>query len=162
LPRRGDVAVFIQPVTGDTMIKRVIGLPGDTILVQGGRLFINGEAAETSPPELIRRRAYPDRPQVAEREAERLPGGYAHTILNLTDVGELDEFGPYVVPAGHVFMMGDNRDNSLDSRWPGMGPVPIENLIGRAEIVHVTGPGCEGRENGFDCPIPRWLRPLHN
>lgn len=161
LPRRGDVVVFIHPITGDTMIKRAIGLPGDTIAVRDGALWINGEAAETTEPVLLMRAVHPEGREWAQRSEETLPDGVTHAIHNLTNGGEFDEFGPYVVPAGHVFFMGDNRDNSLDSRWDGMGPVPIENLIGRAELVYFAGGSC-GRDPTVACPMERWMRPLHH
>lgn len=162
LPRRGDVAVFIHPRSGETMIKRLIGLPGDTIEVRNGALFINGEAAPMSPAELRVRRAYPGAQEWTQRAEETLPGGVAHAVHSLTPVGDFDNFGPYRVPDGHLFFMGDNRDNSLDSRWDGMGPVPIENLIGRAEIIYATAIDPCARDNAVSCTLPRWLRPLHH
>ncbi|MEZ5994995.1 MAG: signal peptidase I [Hyphomonadaceae bacterium] len=162
LPRRGDVVVFIHPVTGETMIKRAIGLPGDVIEMRDGALWINGEAAETTAPRLLLRRVRPRGREWAERSEEALPGGYVHAIHNLTRNGRFDDFGPYVVPPGQIFFMGDNRDNSLDSRWEGMGPAPMENLIGRAEIVYATQlSGC-GRDPTVSCPMRRWMRPLHH
>lgn len=160
LPERGDVVVFIHPVSGDTMIKRAIGLPGDVIEMRGGALWINGEPVEESARETILRRAHGRGREWAERYEEYLPGGHPHSTFNLTDAAPLDDFGPYEVPARHVFFMGDNRDNSLDSRWQGMGPVPMENLIGRAEIVYATALSCRGGDAA--CPMPRWLRPLHH
>jgi signal peptidase I len=161
MPRRGDVAVFIHPRTGDTMIKRIIGLPGDVIELRGGALWINGEQAHTTPPQVLMRRAMPERRREwAEQSEETLPGGITHAVNNLTHAGNFDDFGPYTVPEGHFFAMGDNRDNSLDSRWNGMGPAPMENLIGRAELVYWVNPGCAG--GGAACPMPRWLRPLHH
>lgn len=160
LPRRGDVVVFIHPRSGETLIKRAIGLPGDSIEVRGGALYINGERAPTTAPQLIMRRAHPDMRQWAQRYEETLPGGVRHGVLNLTDRGDLDAFGPYVVPDGHIFFMGDNRDNSLDSRWQGMGSVPVENLIGRAEIIYATRVDPCGRDATIACTMPRWLRPL--
>jgi signal peptidase I len=161
LPRRGDVIVFVHPRSGETIIKRAVGLPGDTIEVRDGALWINGAAAETTEPVVLMRRVYPDGGrEYAERSEEQLPDGYAHTIHNLTNGAPLDEFGPYVVPEGYIFMMGDNRDNSLDSRWEGMGPVPMENLIGRAEVVYATR-SC-GNDHTVACPMDRWMRPLHH
>lgn len=162
LPRRGDVVVFIHPRTGETLIKRAIGLPGDVIEVREGALSINGELLPTSSPrQLLLRRVHPGGGrQWAQRYEEQLPGGVPHAIYNLADGAPLDNFGPYVVPEGHIFFMGDSRDNSLDSRWGGMGPAPIENLIGRAEIVYATAI-C--RDDGATaCPMPRWMRPLHH
>ncbi|HYD87031.1 MAG TPA: signal peptidase I [Vitreimonas sp.] len=162
LPRRGDVVVFIHPRSGETMIKRLIGLPGDMIEVRAGALFINGEAAAVSQPELLLRRAHPGVREWTQRAEEQLPGGAAHAVHSLTAAGDFDTFGPYRVPADHLFFMGDNRDNSLDSRWDGMGPVPVENLIGRAEIVYATRIDPCARDASFACSMPRWLRPLHH
>lgn len=159
-PRRGDVAVFVHPVSGETMIKRVIGLPGDVIEVRDGRLVINGEPAAITAPELLMRRVHPRGREWAERYDETLPGGLTHAVQNLTAGGRFDEFGPFTVPAQHFFAMGDNRDNSLDSRWEGMGPAPFENLIGRAELVYYVNPGCG--DPTVACPMPRWMRPLHH
>lgn len=161
-PRRGDVIVFIHPRSGETMIKRLIGLPGDVIQLRNGALFINGEAAQTSPAELMVRRAYPGAQEWTQRAEETLPDGVAHAVHSLTPVGDFDNFGPYRVPDGHLFFMGDNRDNSLDSRWDGMGPVPIENLIGRAEIIYATKIDACERDATIACSLPRWLRPLHH
>ena len=161
LPRRGDVAVFIHPQTGDTMIKRLIGLPGDTIEVVEGELVINGERLPVTEPTTLLRLANPEGlREFAQRREETLPGGITHSIHNLTDGGHFDTFGPYTVPEGHLFFMGDNRDNSLDSRWEGMGPVPLENLIGRAELVYATAT-CR-QDPTVACPMPRWMRPLHH
>ena len=136
-PKRGDVVVFKLPRDNSTdYIKRVIGLPGDEITVRGGVLFINGK-------EVPRRRiadfvtqedAGPPRPIPAYEET--LPSGVKYTVLDSEANGPFDNVGPYKVPAEHYFMMGDNRDNSTDSRasW-GVGYVPFENLIGRAEII---------------------------
>lgn len=161
LPRRGDVVVFVHPVSGETLIKRAIGLPGDVIEVRDGMLSINGVRAPTTEPTLLRRIAQPEgRREVAQRFEETLPDGYTHAAHNLMSGSPLDEFGPYTVPAGHIFMMGDNRDNSLDSRWSGMGPVPIENLIGRAEVIYATS--LRRCDPAMACPMERWMRPLHH
>lgn len=159
-PHRGDVAVFVHPHTGVTMIKRIVGLPGDVIEVRDGELWINSTHAEISAPQLLIRAAHPYGREWAQRREERLPGGASHSVINLTDGGRFDAFGPYTVPEGHVFAMGDNRDNSLDSRWDGMGPVPMENLIGRAELVYYAS-GCR-HDPAVACPMQRWLKPLHH
>ena len=158
LPERGDVVVFIHPITGDTMIKRAIGLPGDVIEMRQGRLWLNGAEVRTTPPSLVRRQAHNGPFETAQRSEEALPDGYTHAVHDLTPVGALDNFGPRRVPEGHIFFMGDNRDNSLDSR-AAMGPVPVENLIGRAELVYFVMPGCDHRG---DCPMSRWMQPLHH
>jgi signal peptidase I len=162
LPQRGDVVVFIHPVTNAVMIKRAIGLPGDVIELREGVLVINGGAVDTTERRLLMRAVHPNGREWAQRYEETLPGGLTHAVHNLTDAGMLDNFGPYTVPEGHLFFMGDNRDNSLDSRWDGMGPVPIENLIGRAEVTYATGLSACGRDPTVSCPMQRWMRPLHH
>ena len=137
LPKRGDVAVFKVPRDNATdYIKRIVGLPGDRVQMKGGQLFINGEVAS--------RRLLGDfvaqdtgmRVQV-RRFTETLPGGRMHDIVKMTDVGGLNDTVEFKVPADHVFAMGDNRDNSSDSRDPsgGVGFIPVENLVGRAEFI---------------------------
>ncbi len=160
-PRRGDVVVFIHPQDGRVMIKRLIGLPGDRIALRGGALWINGAPAETSEGHSLVRRAHEQGLESAIRYEETLPGGLRHAVHQFPDGAIYDEFGPYVVPEGYYFFMGDNRDNSLDSRWAGMGPVPFENLIGRAETVYFAARFCN-RATGVTCPQPRWFRPLHD
>ena len=165
LPKRGDVVVFVHPVTGEVLIKRAVGLPGDTIEVRSGFLWVNGVKAEVSGGQNVMRLSSQEGRQsneLAQRYEERLPGGYTHTIDLMPYLyNSLDSFGPYVVPEGHIFFMGDNRDNSKDSRAPDEGPAPIENLIGRAEVVYWVNPfpHCGG---DTACPMPRWLRPLHH
>jgi signal peptidase I len=152
-PKRGDVAVFWVPSESEDLIKRVIGIPGDRIEVRDGQVILNGKplprkkiapvsiplspnspcrTVSTSPAETGGACLYP-----AWRES--LPGGPTYTVLDQVDQGPADDFGPVVVPPGHVFMMGDNRDDSLDSRFPvaagGIGLIPFENLVGRAEFL---------------------------
>jgi signal peptidase I len=138
-PKRGDIIVFKLPRDGETdYIKRLIGLPGDKVQVIKGRLYINGAIVERTPlPPYAMTDGGPA--NVAHYE-ETLPGGVKHEIIQLNgDDGEYDNTGVYTVPPGNYFMMGDNRDNSLDSRVPpereGVGYVPFENLIGRAEVI---------------------------
>jgi signal peptidase I len=142
-PTRGDVVVFKLPRDNSTdYIKRVIGLPGGEITVRGGALFINGK-------EVPRRRvadfvtqedAGPPRPIPAYEET--LPNGVKYTVLDSESNGALDNVGPYKVPAEHSFMMGDDRDNSTDSRALGqVGYVPFENLVGRAALLFSTSSG---------------------
>ena len=136
-PERGDIAVFKLPTDNKTdYIKRIIGLPGDRIQVREGRLHVNGE-------QVVRRRVadfieideYGRIHRTAQFD-ETLSNGRTHRILEHTDQGQLDNTPVYVVPEGHYFAMGDNRDNSLDSRvLGGVGFVPAENLVGRAEIL---------------------------
>lgn len=140
-PKRGDIAVFKLPSDGSTdYIKRVIGLPGDKIQMIEGRLFINGVIVPREETTKVKTLD----PMGHESEVltynETLPGGVTHRIIELQgDRGYLDNTDVYSVPPGNYFMMGDNRDNSTDSRVPpeqkGVGFVPLENFVGRAEMV---------------------------
>ncbi len=133
-PERGDVAVFKHPTSNVDYIKRVIGLPGDRIQVRDGQLFINGDAV---PRELV---GALDDVDVTEQNRpvdvyeETLPNGVKYTTLDLSPQTSGDNTREFTVPEGHYFMMGDNRDNSNDSRF-GVGFVPLENFVGRANIV---------------------------
>lgn len=131
-PKRGDVVVFKLPRDNSTdYIKRVIGLPGDQIQVTDGVLSINGKEVEH---EKIGDWVDDDGVRYDEIE-ETLPNGVSYTTLD-RGAGSLDNTQVYEVPAGHYFMMGDNRDNSTDSRVLGaVGYVPFENLVGRAEVI---------------------------
>jgi len=158
LPERGDVVVFKRPGEDVDWVKRVIGLPGDTIAVDEGRLVINGReilrqsegmigvpvspnspcrVAPGATPEIVRQ----DGDLLCRYPAfrERLPNGRSWLVFDQTDDARGDHFGPVKVPAGHVFLMGDNRDDSLDSRYPpaegGLGPVPIDYLVGKATFA---------------------------
>jgi len=140
LPARGDVVIFKKPGdTGTTLIKRVIGLPGDRIQMVHGRLMINGHmvpliAQGTGNVEDAHGDRYP-----VGKFTEILPGGVRHTIFKVRWDGPLDDTGVYAVPANCIFAMGDNRDNSLDSRVSpaegGAGFVPVENLVARADVM---------------------------
>jgi signal peptidase I len=139
LPERGDVAVFKLPSDGRTdYIKRVVGLPGDRIQVKDGTLYINGEPAQRARVE-----NFIDGITEIKQYRESMPtGGRTYSVLDITQNGSLDNTGVYEVPARHVFAMGDNRDNSLDSRvLHDVGFIPVENLIGRAEIIFFSTNG---------------------
>ncbi len=136
-PQRGDVIVFKRPTdTRIDFIKRLIGLPGDRIQVRSGRLYINSKMVEREAVGM-QRVASPEGGNESIMEyIETLPNGVMHRIYEESDSGPLDNTDEYVVPANHYFMMGDNRDNSQDSRvMDVVGYVPSENLVGRADII---------------------------
>ncbi|SDQ96276.1 signal peptidase I Serine peptidase. MEROPS family S26A [Rhizobiales bacterium GAS191] len=140
LPQYGDVVVFRLPRDPDQVyVKRAIGLPGDRIQMRAGRLWINSTMLKLREDGTGTVESEDGNEVTAPRFVETLPNGREHPIFKLDAVGSLDDTRVFVVPAGHVFMMGDNRDNSLDSRVAatagGVGFVPVENLIGRAEVV---------------------------
>src|ERR1700675_1930403 len=139
-PKRGDVVVFRWP--GDrsqAWVKRVVGLPGDRIQMRQGQLFINDRAAELKPDGIGQAEDDNGGVEPAYRYVETLPNGVSHAIFKLRDNGRLDNTPRVTVAADHLFVMGDNRDNSADSRVPvregGVGLLPMDNLIGRADAV---------------------------
>ncbi|MBL4784449.1 MAG: signal peptidase I [Cohaesibacteraceae bacterium] len=136
-PERGDVIVFKLPKDNETdYIKRLIGLPGDRIQMKEGVLHINGTAVKKERIEDFVEIDDFGNEQVVKRYRETLPNGVVHTTLDLRENGILDNTIVYKVPKGHYFFMGDNRDNSTDSRVTSfVGYVPFENLIGKAEIT---------------------------
>lgn len=165
LPRRGDVAVFKLPRDGTTdYIKRIIGLPGDRIQVRNGILHVNGQPVrrELLGPFTVEG----DGPRITVRRyRETLPGpdgqpGVSHDILEQTDEGPFDNTIEFRVPEGHVFAMGDNRDNSLDSRaMNAVGFIPVENLVGRAEFIFFSVDGSAAWWEVWAWPFAiRWSR----
>ncbi|NOD32520.1 signal peptidase I [Ruegeria atlantica] len=160
-PERGDVIVFRHPVTGRDYIKRLIGLPGDRIQVRNGQIILNGTPVPQQPDGVFTEIAEPQGPQrlrprcengpvgiggtcEKSRLIETLPNGVSYDVLNIGNQAS-DNTGIYTVPEGHYFFMGDNRDNSSDSRLPqsagGVGYVPYENLIGRADRIMFSSAG---------------------
>ena len=140
-PDRGDVVVFKQPRNESVaFIKRVVGLPGDEIAVKGGILQINGVPVTRQHDDIG---TVTDGFSVMKYDdyIETLPEGTSHRIREMTDGGALDNTRVFTVPDGHYFMMGDNRDNSNDSRTSSVGLVPFENFIGKAQFLFFSHNG---------------------
>jgi signal peptidase I len=133
--RRGDVVAFRHPVTNSVWVKRLIGMPSDKIQMKQGRLYINGELVEREPVTKIHTEDFYGRETDVPTYKETLPGGVKHTIIEIQgDTGFNDNTQVFEVPPNNYFMMGDNRDNSTDSRVPtdqdGVGYVPDRNITG--------------------------------
>src|SRR6266404_4558218 len=129
-PRRGDIVVFYSPKDGKRLVKRVIGLPGDTVELRNELLVINGQLVDYASPDPAIAAQLPE----AERErgvfaTEKLPAS-PHAVMAIVGVPAMRTFGPVNVPEGHYFMMGDNRDDSFDSRY--FGTVARDQVVGRA------------------------------
>lgn len=139
-PKRGDVAVFKLPRDQKTdYIKRVIGLPGDEIQVLGGILYINGTAIPREQVEDYVGTDRAGRPIKVSQYRETLPNGVSYNILERSNTGFADNTPVYNVPAGNFFMMGDNRDDSTDSRFLNqVGYVPFDNFVGRADLIYFS------------------------
>jgi len=159
-PELGDVVVFRHPVNGSDFIKRLVGLPGDKVQMKNGVLQINGQAVRLTADGVFEEQFKPQgslgsKPRCENnpglgatcektRMTETFPNGVSHSILNIGDQSK-DNTGIYTVPEGHYFFMGDNRDNSTDSRFAqnagGVGFVPFENIIGRADRIMFSSAG---------------------
>jgi signal peptidase I len=159
LPERGDIVLFSHPFTGETLVKRVIGLPGDRIRLERGRLFLNGAAVPRREVRTYAYRQYDGPPVEVTEYEETLPGERSHLIILQSDNRPQETTGEYVVPAGHLFVMGDNRDNSADSRFPSLGYIPVENLIGRSRVILYSLHDCR-EEDGLTCAPRRYLTGL--
>ena len=148
-PRRGDVVVFFSPRDGQRLVKRVVGLPGDTIELRNNGLVLNGQAVGYQPivEERLRDLAVADR--ASSNFAMEQLAGQPHAVAAIPSVPARRDFGPCRVPEGHYFMMGDNRDNSFDSRY--FGPVERKRIVGQATAVALSF----DRENYW---FPRWRR----
>ena len=136
-PKRGDVVVFKLPTnTAIDYIKRIVAMPGERVQVINGRLYINGVRVEREAVGLVQEEDNRYETEALMEYIETLPGGIMHRIYEKSDNEVLDNTVEYKVPAGHYFVMGDNRDNSQDSRVQNLvGFVPYENLVGRADIL---------------------------
>ena len=167
-PKRGDVIVFKLPSdTSKDFIKRLVGLPGDTVQIKNGVLNINGKDVpkvkagtfENIECDDTRTRCHNVKYELYD---ETLPNGVKHHTLDRETDNEADNKGPFVVPEGHYFMMGDNRDNSIDSRFDpqtyrsGVGFVPYENLVGRADVIFYS---CASDEPGRCSWLTPWTWP---
>ena len=167
LPDRGDVAVFRWPRDNTTdYIKRIVGLPGDRVQMRAGQLYINGAQVPRQPAGEYMGRDGTD--FLARRYVETLspPGGGQHSILKMTEDGPANNTPEFRVPDGHVFAMGDNRDNSSDSRFGlhqnGVGFIPVQNLIGRAEFIFFSIDARAPWWQIWQWPFEiRWNRLLH-
>ena len=164
-PERGDVVVFRHPRDGVDYIKRLIGLPGDTVQVRNGIVWLNGTEVPQTPAGVFEEIMEPQGPQgraprcgndetvgmgavcAKDRATETLPNGVTHDVLNIVDgvANAADNTHVYTVPAGHYFFMGDNRDDSTDSRFPlnvgGVDMLPAAYLIGRADRIMFSSAG---------------------
>jgi signal peptidase I len=156
LPKRGDIAVFRSPGGGGDFIKRVVGLPGDRVALRGGTVILNGQPVAREAQGFV---AIPISPNTPCRVApgatpmpsndaracrypayrERLPGGRDWLVLDQVELAQGDHVAELTVPAGRLLLLGDNRDDSLDSRFPvpsgGVGLVPLDHLVGRASLI---------------------------
>ena len=165
-PERGDVVVFRHPVTGRDFIKRLIGVPGDTVQMEDGQIILNGEPVPQTDAGLFSEVMEPQgfegrRPLcfngavglgaecLKQRFTETLPNGVEYSVLNTTE-RSADNTDVFTVPEGQYFFMGDNRDNSTDSRFPqlpsnprnsGVGFVPYEDIVGRADRIMFSSSG---------------------
>jgi signal peptidase I len=138
VPERGDIAVFKRTRDGEAdYMMRIVGLPGERVQMTGGVLYIDGEAVKREPIEDYDNsdhEAYGGLDKI-RMYRETLPNGVSFAVLDAEPNGPADDTGEYVVPPGHYFVMGDNRDNSFDSRYQAVGYVPYENLIGPATLI---------------------------
>ena len=153
-PERGDIALFHLPYhNNEDVIKRVIGLPGDTIEMKDGRLYINDTLVPRSFVRTVDYTDYHSHSQHVTEYEETLPNGVKHRIYERSDHGQADNTQVYVVPTDHYFMMGDNRDNSIDSRFLNdIGFIHKKYLVGRAEVTTFSFYDCDQGKDVW-CPL---------
>lgn len=159
-PKRGDVLVFKMPSDNKTdYIKRLIGLPGDKVQMKNGRLFINGNMVERQSEGEYVMRDDSGKALRFKKYTEILPEGVKHSILEASDSSMFDNTEEFTVPEDHFFMMGDNRDNSLDSRSIKVGFVPKVNLVGKAKFLFFSNNGSAAWWQIWKWPMAvRWKR----
>jgi signal peptidase I len=150
-PSRGDVVVFYSPVDGVRLVKRVVGVPGDTIQLVENRLYVNGAPASYGPLDPAFAKEMQGRAAGVTFESEKV-GNVSHPVMQLPHALSRSTYGPVVVPAGNFFVMGDNRDNSFDSRFWGF--LDRNNIVGRASAVAIS----LDPDNYY---LPRWHRFFH-
>ncbi|MEL6361623.1 MAG: signal peptidase I [Pseudomonadota bacterium] len=163
-PKRGDIAVFKHPRTQKTLIKRIIALPGDTVELRNGRLILNGEPMAAESYGTYQYKEHKGGIANVLHYGEALPGSSRTSVYDVLDNGGNypgDWFSPRTIPDGMIFVLGDNRDNSLDSRFEqaGVGLLPIEHLVGRADYVAFSTNLSRGIEKDEKHPS-RWFRGL--
>lgn len=128
-PRRGDIVVLFSPADGTRLVKRVVALPGDRVEMRNNQLFINGVAAQWSPAAASAN----DPEQGLSFVVDETLTGKTHKVMFTPELPALRSFGPVTIPAGRYFVMGDNRDNSNDSRF--IGTIERRRIVGRATAV---------------------------
>ncbi len=141
-PERGDIVVFRHPQNqGVTYVKRVIGLPGERIQMKNGEVYLNGQPFDRQKAEAIEEKSRDGQVSLVQTYREILPNGRSHEVIDLQVDSRFDETPEFEVPEGNLFVLGDNRDNSIDSRMQEhFGFVPIENVTGIARHIYFSGP----------------------
>ncbi len=148
-PQRGEIVVFFSPADGKRLVKRVVGLPGDTVAMVNNRLLINGQPVSYEPLADGVINEIPADEQPFHRFAQEHLAGHRHAVMATPQTAAIRSFGPVTVPSGHYFMMGDNRDESFDSRY--FGCVERKRIVGQATAVALS----LDRKNFY---LPRWHR----